>query len=121
MDEVMQWSQMWAGGRYFELATELQPIRQPPKKDKRLSVDGAVICCTAGGEHWAAIGYEGYYVGFNERYWYSTLTSTTRKRLKVEGCSRWSQMWDRAENVRVVTAWEQLKQYPDERRRGWET
>ncbi len=119
MHEVMSWPQMWAAGRYFELATDLQPIRWPPNKDKRL-VEESVVCCTTDAEHWAAIAYQGAYTGFNERLWYSTLTSTAQKRLKLRSYGYWSEMMREAQNIHIVTAWDPLLPWPNATRRGWQ-
>lgn len=108
IDEVMPWKEMWLNGRYFELATELDPVRQPVERDKRL-VEESVVCFALANEHWAAIGYQGAYKGFNQRVWYTTLTPAVLKREKLPGCyGHWAEIMRNAQDIRVVTSWKPL-------------
>jgi hypothetical protein len=118
IDEVMPWDEMWLEGRYFELATGLDPVRQPAERDKRL-VEESVVCFTLADEHWAAIGYQGAYKGLNRRLWFTTLTPAVRKREKLPSCyGRWGEIMRNAQDIRVVTSWKPL--IPDgSRMSGW--
>lgn len=108
IDETMPWIEIWMAGRYFELATELTPVRQPAERDKRL-VEQSVVCFTLVDEHWAAIAYQGAYTGFKQRSWYTTLTPTACKRAKLRSChGPWVDVMRNAHDINVVTSWKPL-------------
>ncbi|BBY41676.1 hypothetical protein MMAN_58100 [Mycobacterium mantenii] len=108
IDEVMAWDDMWLAGRYFELATALDPIKQPAERDKRL-VEKSVVCFRLADEHWAAIAYQGSYTGFKQRVWYTTLTTAACKRAKLASCyGQWAEIMPKATDIQVVTSWKPL-------------
>lgn len=107
IDEVMPWQDMWLSGRYFELATGLDPVRQPAERDKRL-VEESVVCFALAGEQWAAIAYQGAYKGFNQRLWFTTLLPAVRKREKLSSYGRWAEIMGNSHDIRVVTSWSPL-------------
>lgn len=107
IDEVMPWQEMWLTGRHFELATGLDPVKQPAERDKRL-VEESVVCFALAGEEWAAIAYQGSYKGFNQRLWYTTLTPAVCKREKLDSNGRWSEIMRHSQDIRVVSSWKPL-------------
>lgn len=117
IDESMTWSEMWEKGRYFELATAMEPVKEPPERDKRL-VQESVVCFTICGEHWAAIAYQGAYTGFENRNWYTTMTPAARKKADLDSYGPWDEIMCGADDVRVVTSWKVLDPW-GESARGW--
>jgi hypothetical protein len=120
IDEVMSWDEMWLKGRCFELATLIDPVKQPAERDKRL-IEESVVCFTVAGEHWAAIAYQGAYTGFKNRLWYTTLTPTARKSAKLDCYGRWADVMRNADDIHVVTSWKPLKSRQHESRWWWQS
>lgn len=119
IDEIMTWPEMWDKARYFELATAMEPVRQPAERDKRL-IEESVICFTIADQHWAAIVYQGAYTGFKNRLWYTTLTQAACKGTKLNSYGLWADVMRSAQNIHVVTSWKPLLPWRQAGRGWWE-